>query len=249
MRDVFCYHNKPMPDIALIPTLNEAENIVLLIGQIRRAVPDVHILVVDDESLDGTASAVRGLEEKSVSLLLRRDRGGYASAILDGFQLALEMSGTRIVTMDADFSHDPRDIPRLLRLGGQHDLVIGSRYCGGRRVLNWSWKRLALSVVANWYVKELLRLPFSDCTSGFRCYSRRLVEDVILPLIFHSDGYAFLVEVLFHVHRSQASIAESPIVFTERREGQSKMTNGMIAEAALLPLRLLLRSNKTSDGR
>jgi dolichol-phosphate mannosyltransferase len=194
-----------MPDIALIPTLNEAENIVLLIGQIRRAVPDVHILVVDDDSLDGTASAVRGLEEKSVSL--------------------------------------------LLRLGGQHDLVIGSRYCGGRRVLNWSWKRLALSVVANWYVKELLRLPFSDCTSGFRCYSRRLVEDVILPLIFHSDGYAFLVEVLFHVHRSQASIAESPIVFTERREGQSKMTNGMIAEAALLPLRLLLRSNKTSDGR
>jgi len=154
--------------------------------------------------------------------------------------VALETGATHICQMDADFSHDPADIPRLVAAARHADLVIGSRYVPGGRLQNWPWRRRALSRFANAYVRTITRLPLDDCTSGFRCWRRELLARLPLDEIV-SEGYAFLVEMVWQAHRAKGRIAEIPIVFVERRAGASKMSLGVMAESAVLPWRLIAR--------
>ncbi|MEA1928906.1 MAG: polyprenol monophosphomannose synthase, partial [Candidatus Auribacterota bacterium] len=162
------------------------------------------------------------------------------TAIVDGFRQALIMGADRVFTMDADYSHNPQDLVSLDRALEKLDLVIGSRYQGGIRILNWSLSRLLLSLGANYYVRILLRLKYTDCTSGFRAYQRKVVDELSRNKA-HSHGYAFLVEVLNLVKQSGYRIGEIPIIYTERRAGQSKMSQLTIWEAAWRPWMLLLR--------
>lgn len=237
------------PLFVVIPTYNERENIVSLVPAILSLGPEYHVLVVDDQSPDYTGTAVAELARKDgrVHLLERSGRGGYGSAVTDGFKLALECGARRIFTMDADFSHNPKDLALLDRTLERADIAIGSRYLGGIRILNWSLGRLLLSVGANGYIRFLLRLPYTDCTSGFRGYRRRAVEH-LASFRFNSRGYAFLVEILHAAAGAGFTVAEAPIVYTERRAGQSKMSKATIGEAALRPWLLLLRGFRRRIG-
>lgn len=229
-------------DAVLIVTYNEAENISLLIPAIHREAPLATIIVVDDDSPDGTAEIARKLSPDFRLVLKVRDKNrGFGPSILEGLRLALEMGAGRVVTIDADFSHDPRDIPRLLEAAHQFDLVVGSRYAGGIRVLNWQFKRLLLSLLANVYVRFFTGLPIYDCTSGFRCYSKKCLEEILNRQRIRSKGYAFQVEILYSLHRKKLRLGEVPIVFSERREGESKMSKRIVFEAALLPFTLLFK--------
>ena len=230
------------PFFVVIATFNERENITALISEILSLGPAYHALVVDDESPDGTGRAVEDLSRRDgrVHLLARPGRGGYGSAVMDGFKSALGFNARRIFTMDADFSHNPKDLPLLNQILQSADIAIGSRYLGGIRILNWSFGRLILSVGANSYIRFMLRLPYTDCTSGFRGYRRNVVEHLIGGT-FNSRGYAFLVEILYAAYRAGYKIAEAPIVYTERRAGQSKMSKATIWEAAFRPWLLLSR--------
>jgi dolichol-phosphate mannosyltransferase len=228
--------------MVVIATYNERENISSLIFAILKTQPEFRVLVVDDNSPDGTGEIVAGLaaEDDRVNLLTRPGKLGYGTAIRDGFREAVRLGGDRVFTMDADHSHDPRDLAGLDRALETNDLVIGSRYLGGIRVLNWSPGRLALSLGANAYARRLLRLRYADCTSGFRGYGPRAAGRLFREPII-SSGYAFLVEVLYAARRAGLSIAEIPIIYTERRAGQSKMSRAGIWEAAWRPWLLLIR--------
>lgn len=226
-----------MEKLVLIATYNESESIAALIDCIIEAESEAHILVVDDNSPDKTGEIVEQLAAKDsrVHLLSRTGLRGYGRALLDGFSWALENKAKLIVTLDADFSHDPAVLPNFFEaLQGGSDMVLGSRYKDGVRVLNWELRRLCLSVLANTYARLLLRLPFSDCTSGYRGYRRHVLEK-ILSLNLTSRGYSFLVELLFWMHASKFRIVEAPIIFSERRRGQSKMSKLIIFEALLRP--------------
>ncbi len=227
--------------LIIIPTYNEAENLSTLLPAIRRAAPDAHILIADDGSPDGTADlAERLLADSPSSHVLRRTGPrGYGRACLDGFRYALEQRYAYILTMDADLSHDPANLPQLLEaLEAGGDMVIGSRYCNGISVVNWPLRRVILSVFANAYVRAILRLPVSDCTSGYRGYRARALRAANLSRVV-SDGYAFLVEIATRIHRAGLTLREVPIIFVERRAGQSKMSKKVMFESALLPWRLL----------
>jgi len=227
--------------LIVIPTYNEVDNIPALLEAIGQAAPEAHILVADDGSPDGTAdSAARILAERPGSLVLRRTGArGYGRACLDGFRYALENGYDYILTMDADWSHDPKSLPALLQaLAEGADLVIGSRYCNGISVVNWPLRRVILSVFANAYVRAILRLPVSDCTSGYRGYTARALQAANLGGVV-SDGYAFLVEIATRIHRAGFVLREVPIIFVERRAGQSKMSRKVMVESAILPWRLL----------
>ena len=231
-----------MKSAVVIPTFNEAKNIIPLIRSIREHVPSAAIIIVDDNSPDGTAASVRKMKNMdSLYLHIRKKDRGFAASILEGLRIALKMDTDFTVTMDADFSHDPSAIPELLEAMKKYDLVVGSRYIGGIRVLNWQMERLFLSVFANRYVRLFLKLPINDCTSGFRCYSRAVIEQVIMRKAFRSNGYAFLVETLYFIYRNNFTVGEVPIIFSERREGQSKMSKKVMLEAALLPFSLFFR--------
>jgi dolichol-phosphate mannosyltransferase len=231
-----------MQGIVLVATYNEAENISSLISSVREAAPSMRVLVVDDNSPDGTADIVRRFpDDGKVLLHVRRRNRGYGPSMLEGFRISMELSAPRVVTMDADFSHSPGDISKLVQASKRSDVVIGSRYTGGIRILNWQLKRLLLSVFANHYVRFLTGLPPSDCTSGFRCYSEAAIKEVLGRKDIRSNGYSFLVEILFHLFKSNYSIKEIPIVFSERREGKSKMNKKMMLEAALVPFALKIR--------
>jgi dolichol-phosphate mannosyltransferase len=175
-----------------------------------------------------------------VEVLHRRGARGLGRSYVDGFRRALATGADVVVQMDADLSHLPADLPRLLAATGDADLVIGSRYVDGGRVVNWPRRRLALSVFANRYVRLLTRLPVRDVTSGFRCWRRAMLERMPLDRLT-SDGYAFQVEMTWHAQRARARLREEPITFVERREGQSKLSGRVIAESIVLPWRLALR--------
>ena len=227
--------------LVVIATYNERNNIKELISRIISLKPSFQVLVVDDNSPDGTGEAVAALalEDRRVHLLRRPGKKGYGSAVIDGFRKALQLKADRIFTMDADHSHDPLDLPRLDEKLGNFSVAIGSRYLGGIRILNWSLGRLLLSLGANQYVRTLLRLKYTDCTSGFRAYRR----DVIRKLLRHntnSQGYAFLVEILNQIQLGGYRVGEVPIIYTERRAGQSKMSRMTIWEATWRPWLILL---------
>ena len=226
--------------LTIVATYNEADNIVRLVPQILKALPACSVLVVDDNSPDGTAEAVRALAESDarVSVICRKNDRGYGSAMVAGLQHGIENKFESVVTLDADFSHDPADLPRLLQGLANADVAIGSRYAGGVRVLNWDVRRLLLSLAANTYVRFLSGLACVDCTSGFRAYRVSVLQRARLRKIT-TTGYAFLPELLFNLNG--AKIAEVPICYTERRVGESKMSKRVIAEAIVRPWILFAR--------
>jgi dolichol-phosphate mannosyltransferase len=229
-----------MKTLTLVVTYNEAANISRLIPEILRYLPTTSVLVVDDNSPDGTSNAVRALGERDprVSVICRTNERGYGSAMIAGIQHAIQNGYECILTLDADFSHDPADLPRLLQGLTDADVAVGSRYVGGVRVLNWEVRRLLLSLGANAYVRFLSGLACVDCTSGFRGYRASVLERARLGEI-RTTGYAFLPELLFNLNG--ARVAEVPICYTERRLGESKMSKGVIAEALVRPWVLFLR--------
>lgn len=225
----------------LIPTLNERANLEKLIPAIFDFMPDVSVLIVDDSSTDGTEELVKNLQKlyPNLYLLERTKDFGYGKACVDGFRyLGVELlSNDYVVTMDADFSHDYRAIPQMLEKIMTYDVVIGSRYAAGGKIENWSWHRKILSRLANWYVRAILNMKIKDATTGFNAYRREALLKSDFDSI-RSNGYAFLVELKYKLLKSGAKITEHPITFTERREGQSKMSSKIIWESILLPWRL-----------
>jgi dolichol-phosphate mannosyltransferase len=226
----------------VIPTYNEKENLPVLVPAILREGP-FRVLIVDDESPDGTGAVADGLARQypgTVEVLHRTDQRGFRQAYVDGFRRALDSGADLICQMDADLSHDPRYLPDLVAAAERYDVVIGSRYSDGISVVNWPLRRLVLSVGANQYIRMITRLDAHDCTSGFRCWRRTALA--ALPLAsLASNGYAFQVEMLFEAVRRGSRVREVPIIFVERRRGRSKLSKGMIAESILMPWRLILR--------
>jgi len=230
--------------LVIIPTYNERENIGEMLARLLDLPCRLEVLVVDDGSPDGTAGIVRQrmAGEPRVHLLERPRKLGLGSAYRDGFRYALEHGAEYVFEMDADFSHDPAVIPRFLEAAGDADLVLGSRYLGGKvTVVNWPLDRLILSYTANFYTRLVTGLPVADATGGFKCFRRRALEAVRLDLV-SSDGYGFQIEMSFKCWKRGMRIREIPIVFVDRRAGVSKMNQRIVWEAAGLVWRLRLLS-------
>jgi dolichol-phosphate mannosyltransferase len=229
--------------LVLVPTYNEVDNLRPLVHALLE-IPDVDVMVVDDGSPDGTgelADALARVHRERVCVLHRSGTRGFGLSYVEGMKHALRHSNAEVVCqMDADLSHLPADLPRLIAASKDADLVVGSRYVPGGRVVNWPMRRLLLSRFANEYVRTLTRMRVRDITSGFRCWRRQTLIDIPLAEI-RSDGYAFQVEMMWHAHRLGRRIVEVPITFVERRLGQSKLSSRVVAESAALPWRLLLR--------
>jgi dolichol-phosphate mannosyltransferase len=228
--------------LVVIPTYNEAGNIENVINRIFALNESkLEILIVDDNSPDGTGELVarRRQQEPRLHLLQRPGKMGLGTAYVAGFRYALQNGFEYIFEMDADLSHNPDDLPRLLEKINGYDLVIGSRYLTGVNVINWPLSRLLLSLFANWYTRTITRMPINDCTSGFKCIHRRVLEAIALDDIV-SNGYAFQIELHYKIWRHGFRICEVPIVFTERRAGKSKMSRHVQFEAATMVWRLKL---------
>jgi len=229
--------------LVVIPTYNEAENIVKLVPLVLSQGPTIEALVVDDGSPDGTAALVREMmkSEKRIHLMERPGKMGLGTAYVAGFKFAITEGYDYVTEMDADFSHDPHDIPRLLEKIADNDLVLGSRYIHGVRVLNWPMQRLLLSYSANVYTRIMTGLPLHDATGGFKCFRRKVLEAIDLDRI-KSNGYAFQIEMSFKAWKKGFRLVELPIVFHDRRSGVSKMSRKIIYEAVFMLLTLRLRS-------
>jgi apolipoprotein N-acyltransferase len=221
------------PRVAVIlPTYNERDTVEEVIGRILIADERVDVKVVDDSSPDGTGDIVRKLAEREprVTLVERPEKGGLASAYLDGFVLAISEGYDLVVEMDADLSHRPEELPALLQGAGDHHLTIGSRYVPGGRITNWGAVRRLLSRGGNWYVRLLLGLPVADATSGFRVYRWESLRELVTHQL-RSEGYAFQVELAYRAWRRGMAVGEVPITFEERRHGHSKISRAIVAEA------------------
>lgn len=234
-----------MLPLVIVPTYNERENLPIVVAALLR-IDNLQILVVDDGSPDGTggvADALASAHRGRVSVLHRTGPRGLGLSYIDGMQAALRTDATHICQMDADLSHNPLDIPRLLDASASADLVIGSRYVTGGRVENWPHRRILMSTVANLYVRAITRLRVRDCTSGFRCWRREAVERLPLDRIL-SNGYAFLVELTWEAAFAGCHIAELPITFVDRREGASKISSTVLVESVIMPWRLAIRGRR-----
>ena len=226
----------------VVPTYNERDNITVLVPRLL-AIAGLRVLIVDDGSPDGTGTLADGLAAESggrLAVMHRTGVRGLGRSYVDGMQAAVRTGARFVCQMDADLSHDPDDLERLIAAGASADLVIGSRYVPGGTVRNWPLRRLWLSACANRYVRAITGLRVLDCTSGFRCWSRELLARLPLAAIA-SDGYAFQVEMVFEAQRAGATIVEAPITFVERRQGSSKLSSGVIAESIWMPWRLIAR--------
>jgi len=231
-----------MTALVIVPTYNERANLpVLLAGLMKHA--GVRVLIVDDQSPDGTGDIADALARDwpgRVGVMHRSGRRGLGRSYIDGITRAIAEPVDYICQMDADLSHDPKQLPDLLAAGARADVVLGSRYIPGGAVVNWPVRRRLLSRFANLYIRTVTRLGVHDCTSGYRCWRRSAL--VSLPLDgFFSDGYSFLVEMLFVASRRGCRIVEVPITFVERREGESKISNAVLLESAIMPWRLVAR--------
>lgn len=232
--------------LVVIPTYNEAENIPMLIPSVLSQDRAFDVLVVDDRSPDGTANAVRALQSSPqfsgrVFLIERENKSGLGTAYVAGFKFALERGYDVAFEMDADFSHDPQELPRLFKLTSEYDVVIGSRYISGVNVVNWPMRRLILSYMANLYTRIITGLPVKDTTSGFVCYRRKVLESIDLDSL-RSNGYAFQIEIKFKAWKKGFRLHEVPIIFVDRRVGISKMSKHIMYEAALMVWKLKLKS-------
>ncbi len=230
-----------MKVLIVVPTYNEKENIKKLIPGIKKARGRAHILVVDDNSPDGTAGEVKklGKKYKGVYLIKRKGKAGLGTAYVEGFKFAVRKRYDYIFEMDADFSHDPAYIPEFIDEMRKYDLVIGSRYVKGVSVVNWPIRRLMLSKFANFYARVITGLPLTDCTSGFKCYKRKVLEGIGLDRV-RSDGYAFQIEMHFKAWEKNFRIKELPVIFVDRHAGSSKMSRGVMLEAAFIVWKLKL---------
>lgn len=218
--------------LVIIPTYNEKENVNLISSAVLKYAPEAHLLFVDDNSPDGTGSLIDTLvkDDERIHVLHRTAKEGLGRAYIAGFEWALERDYDFIFEMDADFSHSPKDVPRLLEAAADVDLAIGSRYVGGVRVINWPLHRLFLSRGAALYVQLITGMPFCDPTGGFKCFSRKVLEAFDFDQV-KSNGYSFQVELNHLAWMKGFKIVEVPIVFEERRNGESKMSQKIILEA------------------
>ena len=229
-----------MTAVVIVPTYNERANLpVLLAGLLKHG--GVRVLVVDDQSPDGTGDIADGLARDypgRVDVLHRTGRRGLGRSYIDGIKRAIAEPVDYICQMDADLSHDPQHLPDLLAAASRADVVLGSRYIPGGAVVNWPLRRRLLSRFANLYIRTVTRLGAHDCTTGYRCWRRSALASLPLDRFF-SDGYSFLVEMLFVASRRGCRIVEVPITFVERREGESKISNAVLLESAIMPWRLV----------
>ena len=240
MSSVFLSPPAPGGAVVVVPTYNEAGNVVSIVERVLGLDGAFCVLVVDDGSPDGTGDLVDGLRERHperVGLLRRAGKLGLGTAYLDGFRAALAAGFGYVCEMDADFSHNPDDLPRLVDAcrpleegGGGADVAIGSRYVDGLRVLNWPLSRLVLSVGAGVYTRAITRLPVRDVTAGFKCFRRGVLEAIPFDRV-QSNGYSFQIEMNYRAWKRGFRLVEVPIVFTERSEGESKMSGAIVREA------------------
>ena len=230
-------------DIAVvIATYNERDNVETLLSRLLELSKNIRVVIVDDNSPDGTGRTVEAVAEANpdrIHLIQRPGKLGYGSALVAGLRRAQELGAEFIVSMDADFSHNPDEIPHLVGALEKSDLALGSRYVDGIRVMNWSPGRLFLSLSANLYVRLILGLRARDCTTGFRAYRREALRRIDLGRV-RSAGYAALVELLEASIAADCTLTEVPIVYEDRQFGRSKMGRGVIVEAAIRPWILLL---------
>jgi dolichol-phosphate mannosyltransferase len=228
-----------MKIMVIVPTYNERNNIEPLVNNIFNVLPDTNILVVDDNSPDGTGELADGISRKDprVRVLHRPSKMGLGKAYIAGFKYALSQSAEYIFEMDADFSHDPAALPAFMEKIKEYDVVIGSRYIKGISVVNWPLRRLILSLLANLYVRLILHLPVKDATAGFKCFRRKVLEAIDLDKI-NSNGYAFQIEMNYMAKRTGFTIAEIPIIFNDRHVGSSKMSRYIVWEALFIVWRL-----------
>ena len=236
-----------MKILVILPTYNESKNIVKTINLVLAQRDDLNILIIDDNSPDRTADIVKNLNNEKIFIIERESKKGLGSAYVEGFSWALKNNYQRIIQMDADLSHDPIEINPMLDLLDSNDLVIGSRYKGGLRVINWPIRRLYISYFANIYARMITGVPVKDLTAGFKGWSK----DTLEKINFHecsSQGYCFQIETSFRAFQKGCKLIEHPIVFTDRTVGESKMSKSVIIEAVfkvwLFGLWRLLRLKK-----
>jgi dolichol-phosphate mannosyltransferase len=216
--------------LIVLPTYNEAENLNGVISDLRALKANIEILVVDDNSPDGTGKIADSLASKDLFILHRDKKQGLGPAYLAGFRWAIEHGYDFVIEMDADGSHSPSELENLISASTSADLVIGTRWMPGGKVVNWPWYRMAISRLGTSYAANILRLPFKDLTSGYRVLSKRLVTKVLESKI-QTHGYGFQVEIVLLAEQSQMVIAQVPITFAERSQGKSKMTGRIVIEA------------------
>jgi dolichol-phosphate mannosyltransferase len=225
--------------IVVVPTYNERDNLPVLVHGLMLH-ENVRLLIVDDQSPDGTGAVADGFAQQfpgRVEVLHRTSRRGFGRSCVDGLRQALTEPVDVICQMDADLSHDPADLPRIIAAAAHADVVIGSRYVPGGRIVNWPKRRRILSRFANSYIRLVTRLSARDCTSGYRCWRKEALAALPFDQIF-SDGYSFLVEMLFRTAQHRHRIAEVPITFVERRQGESKLSINVLVESIITPWRL-----------
>lgn len=222
-----------MKALVIIPTYNEIENIERMLRLVPTLHEDLDVLIIDDGSPDGTAEVVKQMKEQDsrIHLIERKGKQGLGSAYVTGFKYAIKNGYDYVLEMDADFSHNPHDIPRLIEAAQKYDLVIGSRYSNGVNIVNWPIKRLLISYFASKYVRIITGMPVKDPTGGFKCFKRQTLEAIDLDQI-HSGGYSFQVEMNYRAWCKGFRIKEIPIIFTERVNGVSKMSKAIVWEAA-----------------
>jgi dolichol-phosphate mannosyltransferase len=236
--------------VVVIPTYNERGNLTELTERLLGLKLPLDILFIDDNSPDGTGKLADDLAQSfhQISVLHRKRKLGYGSAVVEGFRLALERGYDWVLQMDADLSHDPAAIPMLLEAALEHDLVLGSRYQGGVRVIDWQIGRIVLSCLANSYARFVTGLPISDITTGFRCYRRSALEAIEIEHL-KANGYGLLIETAYRVWRAAGRLAEVPIIYYGRHSGRSKLSRSTILEAAWIVWRLRLGSHRRSPRR
>lgn len=231
-----------MKALVVVPTYNERDNLPILVNGVL-AHEGFRVLVVDDGSPDGTGAIADDLAAANpgrVEVMHRTGPRGLGRSYVDGLRHALQTDAELIFQMDADLSHNPEYLPALAAGAGQYDVVIGSRYMMGVSVVNWPLHRIFLSAFANRYIKTVTQLTPSDCTSGYRCWRRDALARIPLDRVA-SAGYAFLVEMLFRAAQNGSRIGEVPIIFVERRQGQSKVSKAVLVESLITPWRLRFR--------
>lgn len=229
--------------VIIIPTFNEIDNIERMIKTLFSLYPEVNLLIIEDGSPDGTAQVVKDLQGQfnNLHIIERTGKLGLGTAYITGFKWALNKGFDFVFEMDCDFSHDPNQVKDLLEAAQSNDLVIGSRYIEGIRIINWPFRRLLLSYLASIYTRMVTGIPVFDTTGGFKCFSKKALESLNLDNII-SKGYIFQLELNYKVWLSGLKVKEVPIIFYERRDGESKMAGGIIFEALFAVVRLRVKA-------
>tara|TARA_B000000475_G_scaffold55817_1_gene43923 strand:- start:119 stop:829 length:711 start_codon:yes stop_codon:yes gene_type:complete len=219
-----------MKNLVILPTYNESKNIVKTINLVLAQRDDLNILIIDDNSPDGTAKIVKDLNNEKIFIIERESKKGLGSAYVEGFSWSLKNNYQKIIQMDADLSHDPKEINPMLNLLESNDLVIGSRYKGGLRVHNWPIQRLYISYFANVYARTITGVPITDLTAGYRAWNKKTLQRINFQEC-SSQGYCFQIETSFRAFQKGCKLIEHPIVFTDRTVGESKMSKVVMIEA------------------